>query len=156
MSRQHLHTLDSIPYLMSNPTWDLLLSCARVKYLSKTSIQIPFLLVFNSSLALISISLESDQLSSILKTTINANPAVSSNVGSKIVWSKSAAIKKSSAMRRPLNILATILRTYTCRRSFLILERSSWTKLANVIITIAATTIATIISIMMTMYSTIM
>ena len=123
---------------MSNPTWDLLLSCARVKYLSKTSIQIPFLLVFNSSLALISISLESDQLSSILKTTINANPAVSSNVGSKIVWSKSAAIKKSSAMRRPLNILATILRTYTCRRSFLILERSSWTKLANVIITIAA------------------
>ena len=113
-----------------------------------------FSLVLDFSLALICISFERDQLSNILNTTINANAAVSSKVGSNTVLSKSAAIKKSSAMRRPLNILVTNSLTYTCRCSLRILESNNLIKLANAIITIAATKIPTIISIIMTMYST--
>ncbi len=77
--------------------------------------------VRDSSLVLISISFERDQLSNILKTTTNASTAVSSNDGSKIVCSRSAAIRKSSTMRRPLSILVTISRTCTAAASYVFL-----------------------------------
>ena len=111
-------------------------------------------LAFLSLLLCISISFERDQLNNILNITIKVNTKASSNVGSRIDLSKSAAIKKSAAINNPLNILVTISRKFRFRRLSCNFEIIVLKKINRVIIIIPDIIIATITSIMRTIYST--
>src|SRR5919106_7055666 len=114
MRRQHVQHLRVPRYLIYTLVSDYRHLLQQEKYGLKELFYSDLTFVW-VCFAFISISFESDQLNNILKVTINANTAVSSNDGSKIVCNRSAAIKKSSAIRSPLNILVTISRTCTWR-----------------------------------------